>query len=96
MEIAVIWIVIAAACAAIAGGKGRSGLLWFIIGAFLSLIGLIIIACLPSIKPPQPVVIAGGEPAPTPKTHVRCPDCAELVRREATKCKHCGCSLVPQ
>ncbi len=29
-------------------------------------------------------------------THVRCPDCKELVLSEATKCRHCGCSLVPQ
>jgi hypothetical protein len=33
---------------------------------------------------------------PSPDTHVRCPDCAELVRREARKCKHCGCALIPQ
>ncbi len=33
---------------------------------------------------------------PTPETHVKCPDCAELVRREARVCKHCGCRLVPQ
>ncbi len=29
-------------------------------------------------------------------THVKCPDCAELVLREAKKCRHCGCALVPQ
>lgn len=34
--------------------------------------------------------------APTAETHVKCPDCAELVRREAKICKHCGCRLVPQ
>lgn len=34
--------------------------------------------------------------APTAATHVKCPDCAELVRREAKVCKHCGCRLVPQ
>lgn len=33
---------------------------------------------------------------PTPRTHVKCPDCAELVRKEAKVCKHCGCKLVPQ
>jgi len=32
----------------------------------------------------------------TPDTHVKCPDCAELIRREARVCKHCGCRLVPQ
>jgi len=30
------------------------------------------------------------------ETHVKCPDCAELVLREAKKCKHCGCALIPQ
>lgn len=35
------------------------------------------------------------EGAPTPQTHVLCPDCKELVRKEARVCKHCGCKLVP-
>jgi predicted amidophosphoribosyltransferase len=33
---------------------------------------------------------------PTPNTHVKCPDCAELVRMEAKVCKHCGKRLIPQ
>jgi hypothetical protein len=33
---------------------------------------------------------------PTPETHVRCPDCKELVRKDANVCKHCGCRLTPQ
>lgn len=40
-------------------------------------------------KPPDPN-------RPTPSTHVKCPDCAELVRKEARVCKHCGCKLTPQ
>lgn len=32
----------------------------------------------------------------TPATHVRCPDCRELVRKDARKCKHCGTALIPQ
>lgn len=40
-------------------------------------------------------VLEGSE-VPTPDTHVRCPDCKELVRRDASKCKHCGTRLVPQ
>lgn len=39
---------------------------------------------------------APGSEIPTPETHVKCPDCAELVRAEARVCKHCGCKLVPQ
>lgn len=38
----------------------------------------------------------GAKIGPTPETHVKCPDCAELVRREAKVCKHCGCKLIPQ
>lgn len=33
---------------------------------------------------------------PSAQTHVRCPDCRELVRNDARKCKHCGCNLIPQ
>lgn len=31
----------------------------------------------------------------SPSTHVRCPDCRELVRWDASKCKHCGSALKP-
>lgn len=41
-------------------------------------------------------LVPAGAGEPMPDTHVRCPDCAELVRREAKKCKHCGCALIPQ
>ncbi|MCZ8074282.1 MAG: hypothetical protein O9341_09115 [Paucibacter sp.] len=34
--------------------------------------------------------------APSHKTHVRCPDCRELVRFDASKCKHCGAALIPR
>jgi hypothetical protein len=32
----------------------------------------------------------------SPDTHVKCPDCKELVLKDANICKHCGCKLVPQ
>ena len=38
----------------------------------------------------------GGVTVATPETHVRCPDCRELVLRDARKCKHCGTALIPQ
>jgi len=34
--------------------------------------------------------------APSPNTHVRCPDCKELVLKDAHICKHCHCKLIPQ
>lgn len=27
---------------------------------------------------------------------VKCPDCRELVLKDASICKHCGCKLIPQ
>lgn len=32
---------------------------------------------------------------PTPETHVKCPDCRELIRKDAVKCRHCSCTLIP-
>ena len=42
------------------------------------------------------IVAASRKDRPTSATHLKCPDCAELVRREAKVCKHCGCKLIPQ
>ena len=35
-------------------------------------------------------------PQATPATHVRCPECRELIFKEASVCRYCGCKLVPQ
>ena len=32
---------------------------------------------------------------PAIETHVKCPDCRELIFKDARKCKHCGCNLIP-
>ena len=31
----------------------------------------------------------------SPDTHIKCPDCRELVKKDARKCKHCGCTIMP-
>lgn len=41
------------------------------------------------------VMTASGLVHATPDTHVKCPDCRELVIKDARVCKHCGCKLVP-
>ncbi|RKQ59986.1 hypothetical protein C8E02_1328 [Vogesella indigofera] len=65
-----------------AKSRGRSGWWWL-----LGWIGVIFVVVLPSLK--------RDVEAPHPDTHVRCPDCKELVRNDAVKCKHCGGALVP-
>lgn len=87
-----LWITMAVICAIIASSRGRSPVGWFFIGFLLSFFGIILVAVLPSKKPAE--VIAGAETA-TNETHTRCPDCRELVRLDARKCKHCGTPLTP-
>ena len=92
----VIWFIVAIAAyllpAIIAGQRGHPShtaiavlnivLGWTLIGWFLALIW--------SLTGP-------GKPAPAiiQDTHVKCPDCAELVLADARVCKHCGCKLIP-
>jgi hypothetical protein len=85
MELLIIWGVAAILAVIIAGTKGRSEAGWAILTLLLSPLVLLILLVLPKLDPE----------APSPETHVRCPDCAELVRREARVCKHCGRSLTP-
>lgn len=92
MDFVIVWLVCAGIAAAIAGAKGRGTGNWFVLGCIFGIFAVIVVALLSSIKPPT--VIAGGEIA-TEKTHVRCPDCRELVRNDARKCKHCGVALTP-
>ena len=90
MEIFIWWVLLSILAGWIAGSKGRNGFGTFLLSIFLSpLIGIIVALVLEREKEIDPN-------APTAETHVKCPDCAELVKREAKVCKHCGCKLVPQ
>jgi hypothetical protein len=68
----------------IADARGRSGFGWLFYGSVASLIALIHLLCLPPI---YSVVEARAVESGEKK---RCPDCAELVRPQAKKCRYCG------
>lgn len=87
MTLIIFWFAIAVLTAAAASSKGRSTFGWFILGGIFSLFALALVLILPSLKR-DPL-------APTPETHVRCPDCRELVYKDARRCKHCGIPLIP-
>lgn len=91
MELFFGWILFSIVAGAIAGSKGRSGFGYFFLSLVLSpLIGIILAWALPALNAHAE---AGG---PSPATHVKCPDCRELVLKEARVCKHCGCRLIPE
>ncbi len=50
-----------------------------------TVIGWIVVAVWASSK------ARDDQPAPSEQTHRKCPDCAELILKEARVCKHCGC-----
>ena len=89
MEIGLIYVGLCVAVAMLAAGRGRSGVAWFLLSLFISpLLGFVFVLVSRNL--------AKAVDEPTPETHVRCPDCKELVRRDASRCKHCGCKLIPQ
>lgn len=83
------WFLLAVVIGIGADGRGRSGFGWFLLSLLLSpLVGFVLLVLLPPLNKQQST-------APSPQTHVKCPDCAELVLAEARVCKHCGARLIP-
>lgn len=80
MSIVIAWFVASIVVAIIAASRGRNSFGWFLLALLISpLIAGILVLALGSKSE------AGR----------RCPDCAETVRAEARKCRHCGAALEP-
>lgn len=90
MEIFLGWFIFSIIVGVAASHRGRSGFGWFILATFISpILALILVLVLPNLAPTE----AGGRI--TPETHHRCPECKELIRRDASKCRYCGTKLEP-
>lgn len=83
MSIIFLWVIGAVLVGVYGSGKGTSG--GFLAGCFLSLILSPIIGFLIVLgsKPDEKYLLKS-------KHLKKCPACAELIKSEATKCKHCG------
>lgn len=87
MEFLLIAIVLGLIPALIAQSKGRSFIGWWIYGVLLFIIALVhSLVIRKDIKAEENELM-------TFDGMKKCPYCAELIKKEAIKCKHCGSDL---
>ena len=86
MEMIVAWFVGCVIVGAIAVARNRSGFAWFVLALLLSPVLMCLLL----------IVLRRGDDglrAYTAESHRNCPACAEVVRVDACKCKHCGSAI---
>ena len=87
-----VWVLCGIAAMAIANAKGRSGCGWGLLGFLFGPLGLLAAAIMsPNARAKQSQADRAGIQS---GDLVKCPACAELIKREARKCKHCGTEII--
>jgi ankyrin repeat protein len=87
-------------CAWLANEKGRDGWNWFFLGSLLGIFALVALGLSPSLKANSGQIVPykradngddydTGTPLAS-ETTKKCPDCVEMIKIEARKCRYCG------
>lgn len=91
MEWLIFWALCVIFATIIAEAKHRSAGAWFIAGIFFGPFALLV-ALLPALEDAE---ITRAREKGESDSYRKCPQCAEVIRREAVKCKHCGSEIEP-
>lgn len=89
MEFILIWIICGVIAAAIGSSNGENGCSWFGIGIILGPLGVILSFFAKGKEQKEREKAKKGYSS----IYKVCPMCAEIIKKEAIVCKHCGSNL---